>query len=309
MAADPNPEQDPKRYLDPRVLDSIRRLDLRSRLVVEGYVSGMHDSPYRGSSVEFRQHREYVPGDDIRHVDWKVFAKSDRLYIKEFEEETNLKAHLFLDQSESMAYGSERQKFDYAATMAASLTYLIHQQRDSIGLNLFNEGLLSQLAPSNSRSQLNSILHALSDAAPTGKTRIGAILHEMADRIARKGLIILISDLFDKPDSILSGLRHLQHRGHDILLFHVFDRDEVDFPFERMTLFKGMEMLPELLVDPKSLREAYLKEVRSFEDTMRKGCQAQKIDYQLVVTDQMLDIVLTTYLAKRASLMKGGRRH
>jgi len=309
MAAEAPLEQDPKRYLDPRVLDSIRRLDLRARLVVEGFVSGMHDSPYRGSSVEFRQHREYVPGDDIRHVDWKVYAKSDRIYIKEFEEETNLKAHLFVDQSESMSYGEERTKFDYAATMAASLAFLMHQQRDSVSLSLFDEGFQKQLPPSNSRAMLNNILHALSEAKAVGKTKIGAILHEMAERISQKGLVILISDLFDDPEQILSGLRHLRHCGHDVLLFHILDREEVDFPFERMTLFKGMEMLPELLVDPKSLRDAYLKEVRKFEGQMRKGCQSQKIDYQLVVSDQNLDVVLTTYLAKRTALMKGGRRH
>ncbi|MEZ5989155.1 MAG: DUF58 domain-containing protein [Planctomycetota bacterium] len=299
---------DKRKYLDPHVLDTIRRLELRARLVVEGYVSGMHDSPYKGYSVEFAQHREYVQGDDIRFVDWKVWAKSDRIYIKEFEEETNLRAMLFLDQSESMTYGSARTKFDYAATMAAALAYLIHNQHDSVGLTLFDEESRVTLPPSTSRAQLNTILHNLQEAKATRKTRIGDILHHVADRGGRKGLILIISDLFDDPDNILKGLTHLRHSGHDILLFHVMDRDEVEFPFERMTLFDGMEQMPELLVDPKSLRDAYLREVKEFKDKVRKGCQAQKIDYIDVVTDQSLEVVLTGYLAKRAHMLKGGRR-
>ncbi|PIE22811.1 MAG: DUF58 domain-containing protein [Planctomycetota bacterium] len=301
-------ERDPRDYLDPKVLDQIKRLDLRARLVVEGFVAGMHKSPYRGYSVEFAQHREYVPGDDIRFLDWKVFGKSDRLYVKEFEEETNLKAHIFLDQSESMSYGSERRKFDYAATMAASLGFLIQQQADSVALELFDEGLLTQIPPSNSRAQVNKILKALSEAQPSGKTKIGRVLNELAEKQVRKGLVIVISDLFDEPEEILAALKHLRHRGQDVLLFHVLDRDEVDFPFQRMTLFEGMEAMPELLCDPKSLREAYLAEVQAFEEQVRKGCQAQKVDYQRVITDQPLDVVLTTYLARRAALSKAARR-
>lgn len=301
-------ERDPKQYLDPKVLDAIKKLELRARLVVEGFVSGMHESPYHGFSVEFAQHREYVPGDDIRFVDWKVFAKSDRIYIKEFEEETNLKAHLFLDQSESMAYGEERTKFDYAATCAASLAFLVQQQSDAVSLTLFDEGITSQLVPSNSRAQLSSIMHRLQEAKPTGKTKVAGILHEMAQRISKKGLVILFSDLFDDVDAILAGLRHLRHRGNDVLVFHVLDHDEVEFPFERMTMFEGLEQMPELLADPKSLRDAYLKEVRAFEQKMRRGCLAMRVDYQRIVTRQHLDVALTTYLAKRAAVSKGKRR-
>jgi uncharacterized protein (DUF58 family) len=268
----------------------------------------MHKSPYRGYSVEFAQHREYVPGDDIRFLDWKVYGKSDRLYVKEFEEETNLKAHVFLDQSESMQYGQERRKFDYAATMAASLAFLIQQQSDSVALELFDEGLLTQIPPSNSRAQVNKILKALSEAEPTGKTQIGKVLNELAEKSVRKGLVIVISDLFDEPDEILASLKHLRQRGQDVLLFHVLDRDEVEFPFQRMTMFEGMEAMPELLCDPKSLRDAYLAELHAFEKQIRKGCQAQKIDYQRVVTDEALDVVLTKYLARRAALSKAARR-
>jgi len=303
----PIEDRDPRDYLDPQVLDQIKRLDLRARLVVEGFVAGMHKSPYRGYSVEFAQHREYVAGDDIRFLDWKVYAKSDRLYIKEFEEETNLKAHIFVDQSESMAYGAKRRKFDYAATMAASLGFLIQQQQDSVGLDLFAEGLLTQIPPSNSKAQLNKFLATLSEARPTGKTKVATVLNELAEKSIRKGLVILISDLFDDASTILKSIQHLRLRGQDVLLFHILDRDEVDFPFERMTMFEGLESMPELLCDPKSLRDAYLQELAQFEEEIRKGCQARKVDYQRIVTDQALDVVLTTYLAKRASMMKAQR--
>ena len=306
--AEAQQREDARRYLDPVVLDTIKRLDIRARLVVEGFVAGLHESPYRGFSVEFAQHREYVPGDDIRHVDWKVFAKSDRVYIKEFEEETNLKAHLFVDQSESMAYGEQRRKFDYAATAAAALAFLLQQQSDAVSLTLFDTEITSQLKPSNSKAQLNTILHRLSEAKAERKTKIGAVLHDMANRISKRGLIILFSDLFDEPETILSGLRHLRHRGHDVMLFHVLDHDEVEFPFERMTMFEGMEELPELLCDPKSLRAAYLKEIESFEREMRRGCLSMRVDYQRIVTNQNLDVVLTTYLAMRAAMKKAKRR-
>lgn len=307
-STDASDTSDARKYLDPKALDAISRLDLRARLIVEGFVSGMHESPYRGFSVEFAQHREYTPGDDIRFVDWKVWARSDRIYIKEFEEETNLRAHLFLDQSESMTYGRERAKFDYAATTTAALAYLIQRQSDAVSLSLFDTEIRGQLAPSNSKAQLNSILHELSQAKAVGKTKIGAILHQMADAISTRGLIVILSDLFDEPNAILSGLRHLRHRGHDVILFHILDRDEVDFPFERMTMFEGLEALPDLLIDPKPLRQAYLDEVTAFETAMRRGCLTERVDYQRIVSDQSLDVVLMTYLAKRAALSKKRRR-
>jgi uncharacterized protein (DUF58 family) len=295
-----------KKYLDPKILDKIGRLELRARLVVEGFVSGMHKSPYRGFSVEFAQHREYVPGDDIRFVDWKVYAKSDRVYIKEFEEETNLRAHIFVDQSESMQYAAEgsMSKFDYAATAAASLAYLIQQQQDSVGLNLFTDRVAKHLPASNTRAQLNLIFKSLEEARPSEKTAVGAVLHAFAEKIAKKGLVIVFSDLFDAPESVLSGLRHVRHQGHDLLVFHILDQDEVEFPFERMTLFEGLEQMPDLLVDPKSLREAYLKEINSFQEKIRKGCLAQRAEYSLVTTDQPLDVALSTYLAARAARFK-----
>ena len=293
-------------YLDPKVLAKVTKLELRARLVVEGFVSGMHRSPYRGYSVEFAQHREYVPGDDIRFLDWKILGKSDRFYIKEFEEETNLRAHLFVDQSESMAYGHEDglTKFDYGATAAAALAFLVQQQSDAVGLGLFDETVVRTVPPSNTRASLGNIFRCLEQASPSSKTSIGTALHELASAVPQRGLVMLFSDLFDRPEAVLKGLREISRRGHDVMMFHVLDRDEVEFPFERMTMFEGMEAMPELLADPRSLRDAYLQEIDAFQQEIRRGCLAQRIDYIKLVTDQPLDVVLSSYLAARAARSK-----
>lgn len=297
----------PTNYLDPRVLNKVGRLELRARLVVEGFVTGMHKSPYRGFSVEFAQHREYVPGDDLRHLDWKIFGKADRFVVKQYEEETNLRAHLFLDQSESMNYGHEggMAKFDYAATACASLAFLIQQQADAVGLTLFDEKVARQVPPSNTRQNLGNLFGALEQAkARQQKTKVGAVLHELASQLKQRGMVLIFSDLFDDPDAVMKGLREIRSRGHDIVVFHVLDRDEVEFPFERMTLFRGLEQMPELLCDPKSLREAYLAEIEAFAARIKKGCLAQRIDYVRVVDDQPLDVVLTSYLSARTARAK-----
>lgn len=297
----------PTNYLDPHVLDKVARLELRARLVVEGFVTGMHKSPYRGFSVEFAQHREYVPGDDLRHLDWKIFAKADRFVVKQYEEETNLRAHLFLDQSESMNYAHDggMSKFDYAATGCASLAYLIQQQADAVGLTLFDDKIVKQVPPSNTRANLGNLFQALEQAkARQQKTKIGAILHDLSAQFRQRGLVLIFSDLFDAPEEVLKGLREIQSRGHDVVVFHVLDKDEVEFPFERMTLFQGLEQMPELLCDPKSLRDAYLAEIEGFAEAMRKGCLGQRIDYVRVVNHMPLDVVLTSYLSARAARAK-----
>ena len=293
-------------YLDPAVLNKVSKLELRARLVVEGFVSGMHRSPYRGHSVEFAQHREYVPGDDIRFLDWKILGKSDRYYIKEFEEETNLRAYLFADQSESMSYAHEggMSKFDYAATSVAALSYLIQQQSDAVGLSLFNEEVVRTVPPSNTRANLGNLFHSLQEATPTAQTKIGSVLRELATRVHRRGMVMIFSDLFDEPEDVLLGLREINRRGHDVVVFHVLDRDEVEFPFERMTMFDGLEAMPDLLVDPRSLKDAYLQEINEFQDAIRKGCLAQGIDYVRLLNHQPLDVVLSSYLAARAARAK-----
>jgi uncharacterized protein (DUF58 family) len=297
----------PTDYLDPRVLNKVGRLELRARLVVEGFVTGMHKSPYRGFSVEFAQHREYVPGDDLRHIDWKIYAKADRYVVKQYEEETNLRAHLFLDQSESMNYAHDggMAKFDYAATACASLSFLIQQQADAVGLTLFDEQVAKQVPPSNTRQSLANVFTALEQAkARKQKTKVGAVLHDLASQLRKRGLVLVFSDLFDEPEQVLRGLHEIQSRGHDIVVFHVFDRDELEFPFERMTLFQGLEQMPELLCDPKSLRDAYLAEIGKFAEAIRKGCLGQRIDYVRLQNDQPLDVVLTSYLSARAARAK-----
>lgn len=294
-------------YLDPKVLNKVGKLELRARLVVEGFVTGMHKSPYRGFSVEFAQHREYVPGDDLRYLDWKIFGKSDRFVIKQFEEETNLRAHLFLDQSESMNYAHDggMSKFDYAATAVASLSYMIQQQADAVGLTLFDEKVARQVPPSNTRAGLGNIFASLDQAkARNQKTKIGGVLQELASHLRQRGMVLIFSDLFDAPEELLKGLRSIAQRGHDVVVFHILDRDEVEFPFERMTLFEGMEQLPELLVDPKSLRDAYLAEILGFAEQIKKGCLQNRIDYVRVVNSAPLDVVLTSYLTARTARAK-----
>ncbi len=295
-----------KDYLDPHVLNKVTKLELRARLVVEGFISGMHKSPYHGFSTEFAQHREYVPGDDIRFIDWKIFGKTDRFFIKEFEEETNLRAYMFIDQSESMAYAHDggMSKFDYAATAAASLSFMLQQQSDAVGLCLFDDKIVRTIPASNTRGNLGNIFHKLGEAAPTQKTKIGAVLQELAGMVSKRSLICLFSDLFDDSAHVLRGLRALGQRGHDLVVFHTFDRDELDFPFERMTMFEGMEEMPELLADPRSLRDAYLNEINQFQETVRKGCLGQRVDYVKLTTDQSLDVVLSSYLAARAARAK-----
>jgi uncharacterized protein (DUF58 family) len=290
-------------FLDPKVLNKITRLDLKARHIVEGFMGGMHKSPYHGFSVEFAEHREYAPGDDLKHLDWKVFARTDRLYIKEYELETNLRSHILLDTSESMDYGSkETSKLELASHIAASMAYLILRQQDSVGMVCFDKEVKTFIPTSSSMGHLRPILGTLASSNAQNKTDLGSVLNTLAERIQRRGLIILISDLFDRPEAILKSLQHFSHKRHDVIVFHVLDEFELTFPFERMTLFEGLEEYPKLLIDPRSLRKAYLEEVNKFCEEMRKGCVKQTIDYVRISTDQDLDVELTKYLAGRLSI-------
>lgn len=291
------------KFLDPKVLNKITRLDLKARHIVEGFMGGMHKSPYHGFSVEFAEHREYAPGDDLKHLDWKVFGRSDRLFIKEYELETNLRSHILLDTSESMDYGGkETTKLELASHIAASMAYLILRQQDSVGMVCFDKEVKSFIPTSSSMGHLRPILGTLAQSEGKNKTDLGAVLNALAERIQRRGLIILISDLFDKPDVLLKSLQHFSHKRHDVIVFHVLDEYELTFPFERMTLFEGLEEYPKQLVDPRSLRKAYLAEVNQFCEDIRKGCVRQMIDYVRISTDQDLDVELTKYLASRLSI-------
>jgi uncharacterized protein (DUF58 family) len=282
-------------------------LELRARSIVEGYVSGVHRSPYHGFSIEFAEHREYAQGDDLRYVDWKVFGKTDKYYLKQYEEETNLVSHMLIDTSESMRYRSADaplSKLEYAQCVAASLSYLILQQQDSVGLVTFDSEVRALINASANPSHLKQLLYVMENSRPQRKTRTGPIFHDLAERLKRRGLVLILSDLFDDVSSMMAGLKHFRHRRHEVVVFHVLDPAELDFPFRQTTLFRGMEELPDVLTDPRALRGAYLDEFGKFLQSVRKGCRAERIDYVLLRTDQSLEVALSSYLASRMNRIK-----
>jgi uncharacterized protein (DUF58 family) len=296
---------DPQRYLDPLTLAKVRSLELQARLIVEGYLSGMHKSPYHGFSVEFSQHREYVPGDDIRHVDWKVYGRTERYYLKQYEEETNLVCWLLLDISESMQYRSGPvSKYDYACMVAAAMAYLILHQQDSVGLVTYDDDVRKFLKPTSQPSHLKEIVHVMNQGATREKTHLAPIFHDLAERIVHRGLVFVISDLFDDVPDLLAALKHLRHKRHEVVVFHVLDRAELEFPFQEATLFRGLEQYPELLTDPRSLRRGYLAEVQAFVQELQRGCRGQNIDYVQLRTDMNLGVALSSYLAHRLARTK-----
>jgi len=294
--------EDSRQYLDPEVLNKLTGLELQARLIVEGYVSGLHKSPYHGFSVEFAEHREYVPGDDLRYVDWKVFGKTDRYYLKQYEEETNFACHLLLDTSESMQYRSEGaavSKLDYARYVAASLAYLITQQQDAVGLTTFDSEITNFLQPSSQPSHLKRLLHLMEEAPAQGETSLGSIFHSVAERTKQRGLVIIISDLFDDLETLLLGLKHLKHCRHDVSLLQVIDPAEQDFPFDEPTLFHGLEISADQMVDPRSLKDAYHREFDGFLKEVRSHCRNLQMEYTLLRTDMPLDVALASYLNSR----------
>jgi uncharacterized protein (DUF58 family) len=281
-------------------------MDLKARLIVEGFISGMHKSPFHGFSVEFAEHREYVPGDDIRHIDWKVFAKADRFYVKRYEEETNLRSHILLDTSESMRYSSDGMtKFEYGCHIAAALTFLLLRQQDAVGLVLFDDEIRKMIPPSAHPSALKNLIEAIDVVEPQRKTDVGPVFHRLAEEIKRRGMIIVISDFFVPVPQLLKGLQHLKHRRHDVLLFHVMDPMELSFDFKENTLFKGMEERPDLLAEPRALRKAYREAVDRFITEVRRGSTGYRIDYRLIRTSDSLDAALSSYLASRGRWQKG----
>jgi uncharacterized protein (DUF58 family) len=288
--------------LEPQTLAQLQGLELRARKIVEGYVAGLHRSPYRGFSNEFAEHREYAPGDDLRYVDWKVFGKSDRFYLKQFEEETNLLCYLLLDTSESMQYQGPHaplSKFAYAQCAAAALAYLVLHQRDAVGLVTFDQEIRQVIRPSSNPTQLKQLLHVMEESTAARKTRTGLIFHDLAERLGRRGIVVIASDLFDDVETMLAGLKHLRHRRHDVIVLHVLDPAEIDFPFQQVTMFKGLEALGDVVAEPRSLQAAYQREIQAFVKRIRVGCRAQQIDYVTIRTDQPLDAVLRAFLSAR----------
>jgi uncharacterized protein (DUF58 family) len=297
-----------KQYLTPEAVARIARLEVQARSVVEGFLSGMHRSPYFGQSIEFVQHREYVPGDDVRRIDWKVWSKTDRYFIKQYEEETNLRTTLLVDVSESMQFGStSTTKYDYGCSVAAALAYLLLRQQDAVSMLAFDEEVRG-VVPSRSRqTHLGAILSVLMQATPARKTDMYDILRYVADEKSQKGMVVLISDLFVPRDGLFRGLRLLRRRGHDVMIFHVLDDEELDFNYSGTTRFEGLEEMGELVCDPRSLREGYLAALNAYLDDIRRRCAGSVIDYQTIRTSEHIDAALRHYLNHRVGLSKGRR--
>jgi uncharacterized protein (DUF58 family) len=289
-----------KRFLHPEAISRISRLDLRARHIVEGFLSGIHRSPYFGQSVEFLQHREYTPGDDLRHVDWKVWAKQDRYYVKQFEEDTNLRATLLVDVSGSMQYGSgAMNKYEYGSTVAVSLAYLLLRQQDAVGCVAFDESIRAKVPQRTRRSHLNSVVQALAASAPREKTDLQPIFRAAAETYPRRGLMILVSDLLVDRAGLFKGLKLLRQHGHDVIVFHVMDDKELDFPFTGPTRFEGLELPQHLSCNPRALREGYLNALGIYLDEVRRGCAQGEVDYVLLRTSQPLDAALAAFLSNR----------
>ena len=294
---------DSKKFLHPEVVARIARLELRARHIVEGFLSGIHRSPHFGQSVEFLQHREYVPGDDLRHVDWKVWAKQDRLYVKQFEEDTNLRTTLLVDVSGSMQYGSgPLTKYEYGCTVAASLAYMLLRQQDAVGCVSFDERVRSTIPTRSKRNHLDAIVKALMVEVPGDKTDLYKIFRQVAEEYPRRGMMILISDLLSDRQELVRGLKLLRKRGHDVMVFHVMDDDELDFPFKGSTRFEGLEGSETIRCNPRSLRDGYLSALQEFLAEIRRGCSNNICDYDLIRTSQPLSAVLAAYLSNRLGM-------
>ncbi len=296
-------------YLKPEVIAKAQALGVKARTIVEGLRVGDHKSPYRGFSVEFVQHREYVPGDDIRHIDWKSYGRSERYTIKQYEQETNFTAHVMMDASRSMLYGKgDANKLEYAKTLAAALTFLIIHQRDSVALDVFDAEWRERLPASGQMGHVQKILETLESVEPKEKNdkeknemenNMGALLHDIANHVKRRGLFFLISDCFDHVESLLYGLQHLRFGGHEVIVFHILHPDELEFPFSGMVKFDALEEKMHLLTRPQLVRPTYLKTLQKYLDDFQKGCERNRCDYVMMNTGKLLGQTLTAYLARR----------
>jgi len=306
--------QETKKYLNPEAIKRIARLDLRARHVVEGFLAGMHRSPYFGQSVEFRQHRQYTYGDDLRYVDWKVWAKQDRYYVKQYEEDANLRCTLLCDVSRSMKYGSRAlNKYEYACTVAVSLGYLLLRQQDAVGCAAFDNALRTVVPLRTRRNHLDAIIQALEQASPDGASALGdpadehrtdlyPIVRHVVESTPRRGLMILVSDLLVDRPGFFRGLRLLRSRGHDVMVFHILDDDELDFPFNGPTRFDGLELPEQLRCNPRALREGYLSAFGAYLEEIRRGCTRHNVNYAMLRTSDPMDAALAAYLSNRLGM-------
>jgi uncharacterized protein (DUF58 family) len=296
--------EDYRKYLKPEVISKLANMDLRARLVVEGFITGLHKSPYHGFSVEFAEHRQYMPGDEIKHIDWKIYGRTDRYYIKQFEEETNLKAYLIVDASKSMDYssGGHVRKLEYASYLSAALAYLMIKQRDAVGLAVYDEKIREYLPPRSTKSYLNLIFKELANLKASNKTGTAPSLHEIAERIKRRGLVVVLSDFFDNPDRVISAFKHFRHRKNEVIIIQILDPLEKSFAFGRDAVFKDMETSEEMMTQPWHIQKSYQEAMREFLDRYKKECRENDIDYLLVDTSTPFDVALLEYLTKRQRL-------
>ena len=290
-----------EQYLKPEVVRQISRLDLRAQFVVKGFLQGLHASPYQGFSVEFSEHRRYAPGDDPKDIDWLVYAKTDKYYVKKFEAETNITGYLVMDLSESMAYTfrQELNKFDYGICLAASLCYLMIHQQDPVGLITFDQKLKDCLAPKSKRTQLGNILSVLSNLKPSGETDVAKSITQIAAMLRQSSLVMIISDLLTDPDPVLAALNRLRHGGHDVILFHILDEAEVNFPFRGLVEFEEPESQTRMTVDATGIRQDYLDQIEEFRETYRRECFKSGVDYVPLDTSMQFDRALMEYLISR----------
>ncbi len=291
-------------YLSSSVIKKINNIALRAKLVVEGFIIGLHKSPYHGFSVEFSEHRPYSFGDEIKYIDWKLLAKTDKLYIKQFEEETNLNCHILFDTSASMKYGSnEIKKFDYAQTLCASLSYMMIKQQDAVGLTTFDATINTSIPPKSRPSHLNILLNTLHNSKVQGETKISNVLHSLAESLKKRGLIILISDLFDDQEDVIKGLRHFRYKGHEIIVFHIMDDKEISLDFDESINFIDLEDNEAIKTDPRQIKSAYQKAYSGFCNQYKAECRKNNIDYVPVNTSDSLDKSLIEYLIKRTKVI------
>ena len=292
-------------YLRPDVIQQVQRLDLKARFIVEGFLAGLHGSPFQGFSVEFSEHRKYTPGDDIRQIDWNVFAKTDRFYIKKFKAETTLDSYLLVDCSASMGYsaGGRMSKMDYAICLAAAIGYMMVHQQDSIGLVTFDEKVRSFLPPKTKRSHLTNILGILAKTKPAARTNLAGAIHDVADRVRKRGMMILLSDLLAEPEEVTRALHHLRFRGHDLIIFQVLDHSELAFDFDGQTRFREPETAEQLDTAPRAIRAGYLEEIQAFIDNYKKECQSVRADFVTVDNAMTFDKALIEFLVERQSKM------
>jgi uncharacterized protein (DUF58 family) len=291
------------RYLDPALIGRMGTMELKARTIVEGFLAGLHRSPFKGFSVEFAEYRQYMPGDDLSTIDWKVYARSDRFYVKKFEEETNLDCHILLDVSRSMGYASGGiSKLEYGTYLAASLGYLMNRQRDAVGFMAFDERIVSMLPASARGGHLRALLVSLDRLQLGERSDVSKPLHQLADMLSKRGMVILISDLFDDPEAVVSGLKHLRFKGTDVIVFHLLDRAELTFPFERPSRFHDLENDDEIMAVPSLVREEYLKQIGDLIELYRRELRVVGIDYELVDTSKPLELALLSYLSVREKM-------